>query len=563
MRRLVLLTVVLATFVAAAHAAQVRAATSAIRAEPVVYQGYGFDACTAPSIPALTAWLTSPYRALGVYLGGTNRACGDGNLSASWVASAVGSGWSLLPLYVGLQAPCVGQSGLKKIAPALAAVQGSDAAKDAVARAAMFGLLPGTPIYFDMEGYKTTDALCSLAVQDFIAAWVTGLHATGYVAGVYGSAASTIRDVALLPTGEAPDAVWIANWNGKQSVFGDPYVSDTLWPTHQRLHQYRGGHLETYAGVTINIDSSIVDAPVAGPGGIGPVVPIAPPAPPAPGTSATAGTTTSADGLATASWPTNAFTSAATVTLASTTLAKPLQGFAAGSYIAQLSAQAADTSSPIARFGAPVVLHFGPLAPGLVPAYSADGTIWAPLRRSATSSLATGVDAGYTQAQDGSINIATLVPGFFGLLLDTARPSRPAVTAKLTRGTLQLRWPPSVDNSGTVAGYRVTFGGKPILTLPGTATRTSVSTFHPNSISVFRVIAADSGANQSVASKAIVILPKHRPELPVRTVPKWAWQLAAWQSSGRHGARPVTPVPVPSWYWTWANWRQQPFRIRP
>ena len=70
--------------------------------------------------------------------------------------SAVAGGWSLLPLYVGLQAPCVGQSGLQKIDPALAPVQGAAAADDAVVRAGAFGLLAGTPIYFDMEAYKTT-----------------------------------------------------------------------------------------------------------------------------------------------------------------------------------------------------------------------------------------------------------------------------------------------------------------------------------------------------------------------------------------------------------------------
>ena len=80
-----------------------------------IFTGYGFEACTAPSLAALKAWNASPYRAVGIYLGGTNRACADGNLSASWVSSTLSLGWSLLPLYVGLQAPCVGQSGLKKI----------------------------------------------------------------------------------------------------------------------------------------------------------------------------------------------------------------------------------------------------------------------------------------------------------------------------------------------------------------------------------------------------------------------------------------------------------------
>ena len=90
------------------------------------------------------------------------------------------------------------------------------------------------------------------------------LHALGFVAGVYGSAASTIRD---LPTiSPLPDDVWIANWNGQASVFGDPYVSDSLWADHQRIHQYKGGHRETWGGVTINVDSDYVDGAVVGPG---------------------------------------------------------------------------------------------------------------------------------------------------------------------------------------------------------------------------------------------------------------------------------------------------------
>ncbi len=32
---------------------------------------------------------------------------------------------------------------------------------------------------------------------------------------------------------------------------------------HQRIHQYRGGHQETWGGVTVNIDNNSVDAPVA------------------------------------------------------------------------------------------------------------------------------------------------------------------------------------------------------------------------------------------------------------------------------------------------------------
>ena len=108
-------------------------------------------------------------------------------------------------------------------------MQGAEAASDAVDQAAAIGMGPGSPIYFDMEAYKTNDQLCPLGDEDFLAAWVTGLHALGYVAGVYSSAASTIRD-APAATRRTADAIWIANWNGKQTVFGDPYLPDSLWP---------------------------------------------------------------------------------------------------------------------------------------------------------------------------------------------------------------------------------------------------------------------------------------------------------------------------------------------
>ena len=83
-----------------------------------------------------------------------------------------------------------------------------------------------------------------------------------------------MRDVAALGRRRCPTPVWIANWNGVESVFGDPYVSDSVWPNHQRVHQYKGGHKETWGGVTINIDSNVVDGPVVG-GTTGP-----PPPPP-------------------------------------------------------------------------------------------------------------------------------------------------------------------------------------------------------------------------------------------------------------------------------------------
>ena len=40
----------------------------------------------------------------------------------------------------------------------------------------------------------------------------------------------------------------------------------TDWANHQRLHQYRGGHNDTYGGAELNVDSDYVDAATAAAG---------------------------------------------------------------------------------------------------------------------------------------------------------------------------------------------------------------------------------------------------------------------------------------------------------
>jgi len=99
----------------------------------------------------------------------------------------------------------------------------------------------------------------------FLGAWTKRLHALGYDSGVYSSGASGIADlVSRLGTlYSQPDDIWIANWNGRATA-ADPYVPAGAWSEHQRIHQYRGGHNETYGGVTINIDNNYVEGATAG-----------------------------------------------------------------------------------------------------------------------------------------------------------------------------------------------------------------------------------------------------------------------------------------------------------
>ncbi|HVN62860.1 MAG TPA: DUF1906 domain-containing protein [Gaiellaceae bacterium] len=531
--------------VIAAAALPALLASAAPSRSGVLYSGPGFDTCSAPTTATMQSWLASPYRAVGIYIGGVNRACPDGNLSPAWVSGVVASGWNLLPLYVGLQAPCVAQAGLALINPSTATADGSAAAGDAVARATAFGLAAGSPIYFDMEGYNTNSPACTKAVQSFVAGWVAGLRGRGFLAGVYGSAASTIRD--LIPSAgnpvTGPDAVWIANWNGQTGVFGDPYVADTYWPSHQRIHQYRGGHKETYAGVTVNVDSNTVDGPAVGPGNV------PPPAPP-PQPQPQAGSVTTSDGFTTVSWPADAFAGTPTVTATPTKLSASVGGFAAGSYVVQLSVTNADGSA-VTRFAAPVTVAFRTAAPIAVPAIAANGTSWKPLPSTA-----------YTRNADGSLTVSTTSAGSIGLLRDVAPPSKPAgLTGRFVHHRLVLAWRAPTDNSGSLAGYEITLNGKPLASAAATAPSASLLAFYPNGPSVFRVSARDAAGNVSAGSAPVVVRPTPRPASVPYQIPNWTFQLYAWQQAGRGGKRPAAPLRLPAWYWQWAAWRLHPFRV--
>ena len=233
---------------------------------PEAFTGLGFDACAAPSSRSMTAWAASPYRGIGVYIGGGNRACSQPNLTAEWVEEQVAAGWHLIPTYVGLQAPTSACSSCAMLSSntGKAAQQGVEAASDAVEDAVEIGMGPGSPIYFDMEAYTRTSS-ATAAVLTFLSSWTSQLHTLGYVSGVYSSSSSGIADLsrAIGSSYTLPDHVWTANWNGRQDTL-DPYLPSTAWANHQRIHQYRGGHNETYGLVTINIDNNYIDGATVG-----------------------------------------------------------------------------------------------------------------------------------------------------------------------------------------------------------------------------------------------------------------------------------------------------------
>lgn len=250
---------VLAASVVLAPARSVSAATA--QPAPGTFTGTGFDACTAPTSQTMDAWLASPFRAVGIYFGGSNRFCAQPQLSADWVAHQQAAGWHLLPIYLGLQAPCTRSNKKYRIDPAQAAAQGRAEADAAVSAAGMLGLPKASVLIFDMEPYQTGNPACTTAVLSFLGAWTSRLHDRGYLSGVYANlnwgVADLVKDYRSTIRPHA-DYLDFARYDGTASTDNAALPAD-YWYPHRRIHQYQGGHDETYGRATINIDRDYVD----------------------------------------------------------------------------------------------------------------------------------------------------------------------------------------------------------------------------------------------------------------------------------------------------------------
>jgi Domain of unknown function (DUF1906) len=250
------------------------AATYPAGATATWYKGRAFDTCSAPSLKAITAWGKSPYRALGVYIGGVNLACGQSRLTANWVTAVSAQKWRLLPVYVGRQPRCLRSNGQvravkaapEKIKRSVAASEGTAAADSAAAKGEALGMRHGSAFYDYIGNYSTANTACSTAVFTFVSAWTRELHRLGFLAGVYVSSSSGAQELSRAYTWKSvtrPDALWVVNGGKNPSLTGWAGVSDSEWAVHQRARQYRGPHNETHGGATINIDNDNLDAPAA------------------------------------------------------------------------------------------------------------------------------------------------------------------------------------------------------------------------------------------------------------------------------------------------------------
>ncbi|WP_110181203.1 glycoside hydrolase domain-containing protein [Nocardioides solisilvae] len=245
-------------------------------ATPGDFSGYGFDQCVAPTQQAMDAWLEhSPFLAVGIYISGDSRACRtQPNLSPTWISTQLAKGWRLLPIALGPQASCEPRFPRYKddfkISPApgdgsypTARAQGAAEADKNAADATAYGIAPGSTLWYDLEGFDLTNTHCRESALAFVSAWVERIEALGYVSGFYSSAGSGIKmldDARVKRPGQfrLPQRIWIARWDGIANT-STTYIGEDGWRPGGRVKQYRGGHNETWGGVTINIDSNYLE----------------------------------------------------------------------------------------------------------------------------------------------------------------------------------------------------------------------------------------------------------------------------------------------------------------
>lgn len=240
---------------------------------PGGFTGHGFDTCVAPSQAVMDAWnLTSPFSAVGIYVSGDSRFCGDAdqpNLSKAWVAQNARNGWRFLPIHVGRQAPCYANNprssrpkATMSRSVATARSQARSEASQAIAALKRYGFAKHSTVYLDIEFYART-ASCDRVVLEFASAWTTYLHAKGYRSGVYGSGSAVIKAIddarrAGRRGFTRPDQLWVAWGNGRADADGGPYLADSGWK-RQRIHQYVLDTRVTYGGASLLIDKNFLD----------------------------------------------------------------------------------------------------------------------------------------------------------------------------------------------------------------------------------------------------------------------------------------------------------------
>ena len=250
-------------------------------------QRLGFDKQQSLTSAEMTTWWkSSPFFDVGFYIGGANycykkvgNVCQirlDPNIIKSWVTDKMNEGWGLMPLWVGLQAPCSSTAFSHFSSdPTTAYAQGKTEADKASAAMTALGLA-STVVFYDMEPYSApVGSACSKAVQAFLTGWSLEMHINNYnVTAVYGNALPAARDFSQLTPPNDINEVWIAQTQAagnkwpRVTIWGlgsaPNALPDNLWKNHNRGHQFLQQVSASYGGLTNAIDYDVEDFEIPG-----------------------------------------------------------------------------------------------------------------------------------------------------------------------------------------------------------------------------------------------------------------------------------------------------------
>jgi hypothetical protein len=215
---------------------------------------HGFDTCQDPSQRTAKAWWTNtPWSWIGLYVGGSEMACSQPNLSSAYLNNLHAMGWRFQFIWVGPQAPCTGFGITFSSNTTTAHAQGMAEAR--AARSKLIGLgitnqAKGSPLVFDLEAFNPSVCNALAAARAFVQGWVDQLHAApAQSAGVYGSTcASQLQSYA---GSHQPDFIWGANYDGNQHTSAMSCVSSSSWASHRarrRRERQRARHTGAAVG---------------------------------------------------------------------------------------------------------------------------------------------------------------------------------------------------------------------------------------------------------------------------------------------------------------------------
>ena len=282
------------------------------------FTGYAFDACNAPSQATLSAWLASPYRALGIYIGGAEPGLREpaalGHLGGGRRRERLEPDPALRRPAGAVRRPVTGSPGST---PASAASQGTAAADDAANRVRRARRSPSAAR--STSTWRPTRSTTRRAPSRSRASSARGRPSSTRSATSPASTAAPPRRCATCSRwrrpAPRPTTIWIGDWNGVESVFGDPYVPDIALDKPPAAAPVPGRPRRDLGRGDVEVDSSYVDGAVVGTTGTRRRRRRPARRRPARRSQSSAGSVSSADGISTVSWPAGAFQQPVVVTL--------------------------------------------------------------------------------------------------------------------------------------------------------------------------------------------------------------------------------------------------------